>query len=415
MNYEWFLSRAAEVMRQSPIRQMGTVAAERADVISFAPGYPGPDSFAWDDYRAIADRVLASRDRDLLQYGSTRGLAPLVDVLVGLLAQRGIASTHEQVLVTTGSQQGLDLTARMLVDPGDVVLVELPSYTGAIAAFRNAQATLVGVRQQPDGIDVDHLASTCRRVRTAGGRVKILYIVPNFQNPTGLLMSREKRRLVLEWAARQNVLILEDDPYGDLYFDDAAGPAETRPIKADDVDGRVLYLSTFSKTLAPAFRTAWIAAPASIVTKLEIAKQATDLCSSNFDQRVVYEACRSGVLARRLPELRAYYQRKRSAMERALRHHLGGRVSWPAPRGGFFLWATLPDRLEAHSLLPTALAHNVIFVPGRAFFVEDGGEDVVRLAFSLPTEEEIEEGVRRLASAISEALTQRPHPANPAA
>jgi 2-aminoadipate transaminase len=415
MNYEWFLSRAAEVMRQSPIRQMGTVAAERADMISFAPGYPGPDSFAWDDYRAIADRVLASRDRDLLQYGSTRGFAPLVEVLVALLEQRGIASTHDQVLVTTGSQQGLDLTARMLVDPGDVVLVELPSYTGAIAAFRNAQATLVGVRQQADGIDVDHLASTCRRVRATGGRVKLLYIVPTFQNPTGLLMSLEKRRLVLEWAARENVLILEDDPYGDLYFDDAAGPAETRPIKADDVEGRVLYLSTFSKTLAPAFRTAWIAAPASIVTKLEIAKQAADLCGSNFDQHVVYEACRTGVLARRLPELRAYYQRKRSAMERALRRHLGGRVSWPAPRGGFFLWATLPDRLEAHLLLPTALAHNVIFVPGRAFFVEDGGEDAVRLAFSLPREEEIEEGVCRLASAISEALTQRPHPANPAA
>ncbi len=404
MNYESFFSRAAEAMRQSPIRQMGVVAAQRADVISFAPGYPGPDSFAWDEYRAIADRILASRDHDLLQYGPTRGYEPLVGALTALVSERGILATAEEVLVTTGSQQGLDLVARTLIDPGDVVLVELPSYTGALGAFRNAQAALVGIAQDADGIEPDALDRALQRLRAEGRRVKFVYVVPNFQNPTGLLMSLHRRRWLLEWAARERVLIVEDDPYGALYFEDSASPRDTRPIKADDRDGWVIYLSSLSKTLAPGFRTAWVVAPPPLVAKLEIAKQATDLCTGNFDQRVVFEAIRGGVLARHLPDLRRYYATRRTAMEGALRRDLAGVVTWSSPRGGFFLWASLPEPLRAPELLTVAMAHGVIFVSGHAFFVDGSGLSQIRLAFSLPTPERIDEGVRRLSLAVKEAL-----------
>jgi 2-aminoadipate transaminase len=408
MTYEAFFSRAAGAMRHSPIRQMGTVAAQRADVISFAPGYPGPDAFAWEAYRAIADRVLASRDPDLLQYGPTRGYAPLLDALQSLHAAREITVTREEIIVTTGSQQGLDLVARTLLDPGDVVLVELPSYTGAIGAFRNAQASLVGIRQEANGIDLVDLDRTFQDLRAQGRRVKFLYVVPNFQNPTGLLLSLEKRRALLAWATREQVLIVEDDPYGALYFEDAARASDTRPLKADDVGGWVIYLSSLSKTLAPGFRTAWIAAPAPIVAKMEVAKQAADLCTGNLDQRIVFEAIRDGVLERGLPDLREYYRAKRVTMEAALRAELGNGLSWPEPRGGFFLWAQLPAPLEAPALLPIALAHGVIFVAGHAFFVDSGagGERFIRLAFSLPGHSQIREGVRRLGAAIREVSPQ---------
>jgi 2-aminoadipate transaminase len=403
MSYDSFLSRAAAAMQPSPIRQMGAVAAQRADVISFAPGYPGPDAFGWDAYRTIADRLLVSRDRELLQYGPTRGYPPLVEALQALHAARGISAERDQILITTGSQQGLDLVSRTLVDPGDVVLVELPSYTGAILAFRNAQASLVGIRQEADGIDLVDLDRTLHELRSQGRRVKYLYVVPNFQNPTGLLLSLAKRRALLAWAARERVLIVEDDPYGALYFDDAARAADTRPIKADDRDGWVIYLSSFSKTLAPAFRTAWVVAAPQLALRMEMAKQAMDLCTSNFDQRLVLEAIRDGVLESRLPELREYYRVKRSVMEEALRAELGDAVRWPAPRGGFFLWAALAPPLDAPTVLPFALTQGVTFVAGHAFFVDHGGGPFMRLAFSLPTHDQIREGVRRLGAAVREA------------
>ncbi|HEY8551380.1 MAG TPA: PLP-dependent aminotransferase family protein [Vicinamibacterales bacterium] len=413
MTFDRFYSQMAAALRESPIRQMGAVAAQRTDVISFAPGYPGPDSWPWDDYRAIADRVLASRDPALLQYGPTRGYPPLVETLRRVLADRDITASIGEVMVTTGSQQGLDLVARALLDPGDVALVELPSYTGALAAFRNAQAALVGVEQRADGIDPDHLVATVRTLRAEGRRVKFLYVIPNFQNPTGLLMSLERRRWLLEWAAREDVLIVEDDPYGALYFEDVATTADTRPIKADDEEGRVVYLSSVSKTLGPGFRTAWVTAAAPLVSRLEVAKQAADLCTGHFDQRMVAEAIDSGVLERQLPRLRHYYATRRTAMETALRRELGTLISWPEPRGGFFLWARLPEPLGASRLLQHALAHGVIFVPGHAFFVDGSGDRFVRLAFSLPDPDTIAAGVARLSSAVREALAEGPQAQEP--
>jgi 2-aminoadipate transaminase len=418
INYDSFLSRAGEQMQASLIRRMGTLLAENHDLISFAPGYPAHETFLWAEFRTIARDLLSGQDGDVLQYGPTRGFRPLLDTLVGIMAARGVATSIDRLLVTTGSQQGLDLIARVLLDPGDIVLVELPTYTGAITAFRNVQAQMAGVPQEADGIDLAALDEVYLRLVANGRRVRLLYLVPNFQNPTGLLIGQAKRRKLIEWADRRNVLIVEDDPYRELYFEDSASEADVRPMKAHDVEGRVIYLSSFSKTLAPGYRVAWIDAPAPLSAKLEIAKQAEDLCTGGLDQRMVYEAVHRGILERQIPVLRKHYQAKRDVMVEALRREFGSSVSWPAPRGGFFLWATLPPQIDADHLSARALRHGVIYVAGDAFFVNDvrlpgqpqgapeerAGHNLIRLSFSAPTHDRIRQGVARLAGAVREEL-----------
>jgi 2-aminoadipate transaminase len=399
-NHDQFLSRAAENMQQSAIRKMGAVLAGGKDIISFAPGYPAPDTFAWQDFRDIAAELLATHDAAVLQYGPTRGYAPLLDAITGIQQSRGIATAADELLVTTGSQQGLDLVARVLIDPGDVILVELPTYVGAISAFRNVQATMIGVPQEADGIELGALDATWQRLRAEGCRIKFLYVVPNFQNPTGLLIGLQKRQRLLEWAERRDVLIVEDDPYRELFFEDSASESDVRPIKADDRQGRVVYLSSFSKTLAPGYRVAWIAAPAPLAAKLEMAKQAEDLLTGSLDQRMIYEACRRGVLERQLPILRQHYAAKRDVMESALRRELGGLVTWPKPRGGFFLWLTLPAGIDADRMLTRAIEEGVIYVAGEAFYVNGEGKNTLRLSFSAPSHQRIDAGVSRLAATL---------------
>ena len=401
-NYERFLSRAAGQMQESAIRRMGTVLAQKRDIISFAPGYPAAETFPWHEFQEIARELLAGNDASVLQYGPTRGFRPLLEAIAGIMGQRGAPTAAERLLITTGSQQGLDLVARVLVDPGDVVLVELPTYTGALTAFRNVQAQMIGVPQDADGIDVNALDEIHADLVARGRRVRFLYVVPNFQNPTGLLIGLEKRRRLLEWAERRNVLIVEDDPYRELYFEDSATEADVRPIKADDTEARVIYLSSFSKTLAPGFRVAWIDAPAPLASKLEMAKQSEDLLTGSLDQRVIYEACRRGILQRQLPLLRRHYQQKRDVMVEALRGAFGNDISWPTPRGGFFLWATMPPGIDAERMIPRAVDHGVIYVAGDAFFVDGSGQNLVRLSFSAPPPERIREGVARFAATVRE-------------
>jgi 2-aminoadipate transaminase len=415
MNYDGFLSRAAERMKESAIRRMGTLLAHGADIVSFAPGYPAAETFAWAEFQEITRELLAGTDGSVLQYGATRGYRPLLETIAELMAARGVTTDIDRLLITTGSQQGLDLVARVLLDPGDIVLVELPTYTGAITAFHNVQAEMVGVPQESDGIDLAALDDTFTRLTRAGRRVRLLYVVPNFQNPTGLLVGLQKRKQLLEWVERRDLLLLEDDPYRDLYFPDSASEADVRAIRADDTEGRIIYLSSFSKTLAPGYRVAWVDAPAPVAAKLELAKQAADLCTGALDQRIVFEACRRGILERQLPLLRAHYQQKRDVMVESLRQHLGDDVSWPAPRGGFFIWATLPHGIDANAMVPRAVKHGVIYVAGEAFFVDapsdqskgGSGPNIIRLSFSAPSLERIREGVRRLALAVREEVTER--------
>jgi len=256
------------------------------------------------------------------------------------------------------------------------------------------------VKQDDDGIDLEDLDVVCQRERAAGRTVKLLYLVPNFQNPTGALLGLDKRQQLIEWAERRDVLIVEDDPYGVLYFEDVATERETRPIRADDSRGRVIYLSTFSKTLAPGFRVGWMVAPAPLIERFDTAKQSADLTSGILDQRVVLEATKRGLLDSLAPTLRARYRQKREVMEAALRRELGTRLTWPPPKGGFFLWATLPPGQTDTTVLDRSLEARLVFVIGSAFYVDGTGHDKIRLSFSAPTPERIEEGVRRLTAVM---------------
>jgi 2-aminoadipate transaminase len=400
MDYERLFSRVGRQLQESAIRRMGTVVAARTDLVSFAPGYPDPALFPWAELRAITRDLLDGLDPSALQYGPTRGHAPLRASLAEHLALRGVSITPDELLITSGSQQALDLIARVLVDPGDVVLVELPTFTGGIAAFRNVGAELVGARVSDDGLDLDALDEAWHKATASGGRVKLLYVIPNFQNPTGALLASAKRPQLLAWAARRDVLIVEDDPYGSLYFDEDADPALTRPLRADATDGRVIYTSSFSKVLAPGFRVAWVAAPPPLIDRLETAKQSVDLTSGVLDQRIAYEALRCGLLERDAPARRARYRLKCGVMEQAIRHCMGDALAWRSPRGGFFIWATIRDGRTDVELFARALQERVAFVVGSAFHVDGSGHDTIRLSFAEPTPEAIEEGVRRLARAF---------------
>lgn len=396
------LSHAAQQFQESAIRRIGALSGTIPGLISLSAGYPAPDVFPWEDLEAITQRLLAKRDGNTLQYGATRGYRPLIEHLMAhTLKTRGIAAALDNVITTSGSQQGLDLVGRVLIDPGDPVIVELPTYSGAIAAFHNLQASLVGVPQDAEGIDVAAVERAAAECKAKGRPAKFIYVTPNFQNPAGLLMSAARRLALLDVARRHDLLILEDDPYGSIYFEDVTTFEETRPIKADDRDERVIYLGSFSKILVPGLRVAWLVAPKSITHAIELCKQAADISSGVFDQRIVHGALADGVIDRIAPELRAHYQAKRTAMEQALRTHLDGRVTWTSPRGGFFLWIQFPSGTTDEKVFEESLKQKVSFVLGSAFFVNGRGHDFARLAFSGISHGQIEQGIERLAAAIT--------------
>jgi 2-aminoadipate transaminase len=395
------LSSAAAHYQESAIRRAGALSAAVPGLISFAAGYPAPAVFPWDDLQAITAGILARRDGNTLQYGATRGYRPLVEhLLTHTLEARGISSRFEDIIITSGSQQGLDLVGRVLIDPGDPVIVELPTYSGAIAAFHNLQASLTGVPQDGEGIDISALDRVASDLARQGRPAKFVYVTPNFQNPAGLLMSARRRRELLAAAERHDLVILEDDPYGSIYFEDVTTLADTRPIKADDAGERVIYLGSFSKVLVPGLRVAWLVAPPAVAQRVELCKQAADISSGVLDQRIVHAALDGGVIDRIAPDLRAHYQAKRTVMERALEAETAGSVTWTSPRGGFFLWIALPPGLDDRELFERAVREKVSFVIGSAFFVDGTGHRFARLAFSGISHEQIKEGISRLATAI---------------
>ena len=398
-----YLSEAARNFQESAIRKTGALAATVPDLISFAAGVPAPETFPWEEIQAISNDLLATRQASVLQYAATRGYRPLIEQLVSQLATRGVTTSPGEYIITTGSQQGLDLAGRVLLDPGDVVLVELPTYSGAVAAFHNLQARLVGVEQVDAGLSIDALDAMVAHLRASGLRPRFVYVTPNFQNPSGSLMSHQRRLELLEAAARLDLLILEDDPYGSIYFEDSARFEDTRPIKADDRDGRVVYLGTISKTLVPGLRVAWMVSPPDIAERAELAKQAIDLHSGIFDQRIVDAALSHGVVQRLAPALRAHYMAKRTVMEDALRTSLRDRVRWVRPRGGFFLWVEFDSSIDDRALFEHAIKQRVSFVVGSAFYVNGEGHRFARLSFSAPSHDRIREGAARLAAAFDAA------------
>jgi len=308
--------------------------------------------------------------------------------LCEFVAQRsGVKS--EEVILTTGSQQALDLLSHILLNAGDIVAVELPTYIGGTSAFYGRSATLAGVAQDDDGIVPESLDEVADKKR-----IKLLYTIPNFQNPSGRLMSQRRRDQVLEIAHRHDFLIVEDDPYGDLVYVDGA---DTTPIKSRDRDGRVLYLGTFSKILAPGVRCGWIVGPKIVIDRIEIAKQAADLCSGMLDQSIIDAYCHAGELPAQIERVRAFYRGKRAIMLGALQEHFGGRAHWTAANGGLFTFMALKDSIDTAARIEQAVANGVTYVPGSPFFVDGSGQNTMRLTFAKETDERLREGVRRLA------------------
>ncbi len=375
-------------MRPSTIREILKLTAQ-PDVISFAGGLPAPELFPVAEVRAAADTVLTQYGSRALQYGPSEGFMPLREWIAEELARRGLQATATEVMVTSGSQQVLDLVGKLFLDPGDVVLTENPTYLAAIQSFQTFEAKFVPVPTDADGLIPDALPALIRQHRP-----KFLYTIPNFQNPTGLTLSAPRRAAVARIAAEHGLTVVEDDPYGKLRYRGADIPA----IKHWDEAGHVLYVSTFSKTIAPGLRLGWIAAPAEIMARLLILKQAADLHTSSFDQLVAHTYLTQNDPAAHLEKIRQAYGERYAVLDGALRAALPAGYSWTTPEGGMFLWVTGPENLDAMELLGRAIAQKVAFVPGRDFFPAGGGKNFLRLNYSNATPERIREGVRRLAA-----------------
>jgi 2-aminoadipate transaminase len=381
--------------RPSAIRELLKTTVT-PDVISFAGGLPAPELFPVEAMGEVVRRVLAGEGPAALQYGVSEGHLPLREWVCGHLAGTGgMSVAPEQVLITNGSQQGLDLIAKVLLDPGDLVLVENPAYVGALQAFKSYQAEIVGIPGDSDGIRTDLLAGTLDRLPR---RPKFLYLIPNFQNPTGTSLSAERRAEVVGIARAHGVPIVEDDPYGLLRY---SGP-DLPPMAAHTGAPSVVYLGTSSKILAPGLRIAWlVATDTGLMERLVAAKQAADLHTSGFSQRAVCGFLQiPGALDRHVGRLRAAYTRRRDAMLHALEQHLPEECGWTRPNGGLFLWVRLPEGIDACDLLGDAAREKVAFVPGEPFWVGKPKRNTMRLNFSNSTEERIREGVGRLATLI---------------
>ncbi|HXI12827.1 MAG TPA: PLP-dependent aminotransferase family protein [Thermoanaerobaculia bacterium] len=379
-------------LRPSAIRAFARILVDPA-IISFAGGLPNPETFPTDRIAFYADRVIRDRKGISLQYGPTAGLLRLRESIVSIQAGRKFQSTAADVLITTGSQQGLALISHALLDPGDVVLVELPTYIGAASAFHSRRADLVGVAQDDEGIVPDSLESAAREVTRSKRRVKFLYTIPNFQNPSGRLMSQTRREQVLDIARRHDFLIVEDDPYGELVY---VPDVDTTPIKSLDQEQRVIYLSSFSKVLAPGLRCGWITGAPNLLAKFELTKEAFDLCSGMLDQSIVDEFCAAGELSGQIDKVREFYRSKRDLFIGELERYFEGKADWTPADGGLFTFLTLRDDRDTAALVPRSIELGVAYIPGAPFFVDGSGANSMRLTFAKENDDRLREGTRRL-------------------
>jgi 2-aminoadipate transaminase len=393
---KWQMAQRAEKMNPSVIREILKVT-EKPGIISFAGGLPSPQTFPIDAMREASERVLRDDGKAALQYAASEGYAPLREWVAQDLLKQGMNISPDQVLITTGSQQGLDLVAKILIDAGSRILVETPTYLGALQAFTPMEPVAVGVDSDDHGVDAADLRA---KVGTGADKARFVYLLPNFQNPTGRTMTEERRAAVAQVAIDTGLPIIEDNPYGDLWFDTPPAPS----LSSRHPDGSV-YLGSFSKILAPGLRLGYLVAPPALYPKLLQAKQAADLHTPSFNQRVVAEVLKDGFIERHVPTIRALYKQQCEAMLAALDREMAGLgLSWNRPVGGMFLWVQLPKGLKAIPLLAKAVEKGVAFVPGSAFYAGDANESTLRLSFVTATVDQINTGMSALAAAIRESL-----------
>jgi 2-aminoadipate transaminase len=397
--YAGLFAARTKVMTSSAMRDLMALT-DRPEVISLAGGMPDTSTFPPETYASLMDSVAREACAKALQYGPTEGFPAAARCIAEVMAAEGMSVDEEEILVTTGGQQVIDLVCKTLVDPGDVIVAEAPTYPGAVPTFSSYQADVVQIELDADGMRVDELEETLDRLERDGRRPKFIYTIPTFQNPGGVTMSLPRRERLVRIAHERELLVLEDNPYGLLRYEGEPLPT----LYAMDGGAFVIYLGTFSKILSPGIRLGWAAAPRPVLQKMNLGKQAADLCSSSMTQLFVSAYFEEGDWRAYVNSLIELYRRRRDAMLDALAEHFPREAAWTRPQGGLFIWATLPDYIDTTDLLARALRENVAFVPGRAAYLDGRGGSSMRLNFSGVDEPAIREGVRRIGAVVAEQV-----------
>lgn len=400
--WEQRFAQRTQRMKSSAIRELLKLT-ENPAVISFAGGMPAPEIFPAKAFEEAAVRVLREHPATALQYGATEGYTPLLAQLAESTAHHGVNLATENVMITSGSQQALDLIGKIFINPGDYIVVESPTYLGAMQAWNAYGAEYISVRTDEHGMCIEELEKALR----VGP--KLIYVLPNFQNPTGCTMLLERRKQLVELADRYGVPIIEDDPYGRLRFEGQSLPSvlaldHQMRKNSGSYNGNVIYLSTYSKILAPGFRLAWVVAAPTVIRKLVHAKQGCDLNSPVFNQMVIFETSKDQFIERHLEKIIACYRERRNVMLDSLAELMPSGIQWTHPQGGLFLWATLPEHISTTEIFPIAVQEKVAYVPGESFYPGGGGFNTMRLNFSYSNPEKIVEGIGRLSRVIRSQL-----------
>lgn len=398
-DFSHLLSEVNKRVTASAIRELLKIIG-MPGMISFAGGLPTPEMFPAEELGEIAKQVIASNPNKALQYGCTEGAASFKEELINLLKKdENIEVSQDEMLVVSASQQGLDIVSKAFVDPGDAVIVAKPTYLGALQAFETYGADMIGVESDDFGIIAESLEEKLEDLKNAGRQCKFIYIVPDFQNPTGTTIPEERRIKILELAKKYGTIILEDSPYRKVRF---KGEHQKTFYALDKGEGNVITMFTFSKTLAPGLRLGYIIGDKEIIRKFVILKQALDLCTSPACQAIAEEYLKRGNIEKHIAEMAKLYGKKRDVMIAALRKYMPQGVSWTEPEGGLFLWVVMPENIDSEKMLETAIKNNVAYVMGSAFYPDGSGKNTMRLNFSYSSFEEIDEGIKRLAKAITE-------------
>jgi len=400
MDLPKLLAERTAYMRASEIRELLKWAT--ADVISFGGGMPDPSTFPLEEIARISSYVLETYGGKALQYGQTEGVPELRDELAKFATSNGIRATADNVIVTVGSQEALELLGRLFLDEKSVVVAENPTYIAALQSWRVYRPRLVGIPMDDSGMRTEVLEEQVRRLKAEGARIKFIYTVPTAQNPTGVTMADDRRKHLLEIAEQNDLLVVEDDPYGYFVFDNI----NVTRLKALDRSGRVIYLSTASKIFSPGLRLGWVVADQELIKWFALAKQALNLNTPTLNQYLLLEGLRRGVIQRNIPKIVELYRRKRDAMLAALEAYMPQGVTWTRPSGGMFIWVKVPEKIDTREMLGTAIAkYKVAYVPGHGFHINEGeGRNTMRLNFTYSSFEQIDVGIRRLADAIREFL-----------
>ncbi|MDP4864539.1 MAG: PLP-dependent aminotransferase family protein [Candidatus Nanopelagicaceae bacterium] len=397
---ERYAHRAAH-MKPSEIRSLFAVAS-RPEIVSLAGGMPNLSAIPMDMMAGIVEKLIREHGQEALQYGSGQGHPQLREQICDVMALEGIKANPDDVLITTGSQQALDLISRIFIDPGDVVLVEAPSYVGALGTFAQYEASVVHVEMDQNGLIPEALRQAIKTLRYQGRRIKFLYLIPNYQNPAGVLLPADRRSEILDICRAEKIFIVEDNPYGLLGFDRPSPNA----MRAEDSEN-VIYLGSFSKTIVPGFRIGWALVPQSLKEKLVIASESSILCPSNFSQMAIASYLANQPWREQIASFCALYKVRRDAMLSALDAYFPKAATWTKPAGGFYVWVTLPPEIDTKAMVPRAIAAKVAYVPGTAFFADGFGSWSLRLSYCYPTPERITQGVMALSKVVEQEMLNR--------